>query len=138
MKKKPLKIGLILILTVILIGVQCGCSSSGDNVSKNLTFSEPSIYVDNESRQRSGHMSHAMAEYAPNKVIAFNSNCSIDVQDGHMPYGYIEYRTSEDGGENFGEPRALEYSVNAFDRGEFTVSVEKAVACDGRIVAFCL
>ena len=34
----------------------------------------PEVYVDNEKRRRSGHMSHAMAEFAPNTFIDFNSN----------------------------------------------------------------
>ena len=31
----------------------------------NIKFSEPKVFVDNEARKRSGHMSHAMVEYAP-------------------------------------------------------------------------
>ena len=40
---------------------------------------EPELYVDNESRGRSGHMTHAMAEFAPGKMIDFNSNCSAKI-----------------------------------------------------------
>ena len=35
----------------------------------------PTVYVDNEARRRSGHMSHAMAEFAKGSFIDFNSNC---------------------------------------------------------------
>ena len=41
-----------------------------------IRFSEPTLYVDNKSRNRSGHMTHALAEWAPVKLIDFNSNCT--------------------------------------------------------------
>jgi len=51
----------------------------------------------------------------------------------------MEYRISEDFGKTFGEAKELPYSKQAFYDGVFTISVEKAVACeDGTIVAFCL
>ena len=63
----------------------------------------PEIYVDNEKRRRSGHMSHAMAEFAPNTFIDFNSNCSAVLWNGHMPYGWVEYRISEDAGKTYSD-----------------------------------
>lgn len=63
----------------------------------NIVYTDPEIYIDNESRNRSGHMSHAMVEFAPNKIIDFNSNCSPVRCDGHSAFGWIEYRISEDG-----------------------------------------
>ena len=105
----------------------------------SVILSDPILYVDNESRKRSGHMSHAMAEFAPGKVIAFNSNCSTTLHEGHSTFGWIEYRISEDGGETFSESYDLPISKKEFIDGKHTVAVEKAVACDnGRIVAFCL
>ena len=99
----------------------------------------PEIYVDNEKRRRSGHMSHAMAEFAPNTFIDFNSNCSAVLWNGHMPYGWVEYRISEDAGKTYSDIYTLEYSMNEFLDGVTMISVEKAVACnDGTIVAFCL
>lgn len=99
----------------------------------------PELYVDNESRNRSGHMSHAMAEFAPNCFIDFNSNCSAVLWDGHMPYGWVEYRISKDGGKTYGPVKDLPYALQSFYDGVHYISVEKAVACDnGRIVAFCL
>ena len=68
-----------------------------------VSFSEPTLYVDNESRGRSGHMSHAMAEFAPGKLIDFNSNCTAAKYGGHSTFGWIEYRISEDGGETFSD-----------------------------------
>lgn len=109
-----------------------------DRDGYELAISEPSVFIDNQSRLRSGHMSHAMAQFAPDRVIAFNSNCSAYLCNGHWPYGFIEYHISEDAGQSWGVTRELEYSKKALFDGLFTVSVEKAVACGGRIVAFCL
>lgn len=41
-------------------------------------------------------MSHAMAEFAQGRFIDFNSNCSAVRLGGHFPYGWVEYRISED------------------------------------------
>lgn len=104
-----------------------------------LNFSEPELYVDNKSRNRSGHMSHALAEWAPGKLIDFNSNCTAEKYWGHSTFGWIEYRLSEDGGESFSEVFELPYAKKSLYDGIYTISVEKAVACDnGRIVAICL
>ncbi len=104
-----------------------------------VSVGEPILYVNNEERGRSGHMSHAMAEFAPGKLIDFNSNCTAKKYDGHSTYGWIEYRISEDGGETFSDIHELPYSKEALYDGVNVISVEKAVACDdGRIVAICL
>lgn len=104
-----------------------------------LEFEEPVLYVDNEKRGRSGHMTHAMAEFAPNCFIDFNSNCTIHRIDGHTPYGFIEYRISRDGGNTYSDIQVLDYSMKSLLDGVYAISVEKAVACDdGTIVAFCL
>lgn len=104
-----------------------------------IECSEPIIFVDNQARKRSGHMTHAMAEFAPNKLIVFNSNCSSLIYNGHSTFGWVEYRISEDGGKTYSDFYELPYSKQSLYDGRFTISVEKAVACnDGRIVAFCL
>lgn len=104
-----------------------------------IELEDATTYVDNEARYRSGHMSHALAEFAPGKFIDFNSNCSAVRWDGHSPYGWIEYRISEDAGKTYSEIYDLPYSLQSFCDGIYTISVEKAVACnDGTIVAFCL
>ena len=68
------------------------------------------MYVDNEKRRRSGHMTHGLAEFAPGKLIDFNSNCAYDRCEGHSTFGWVEYRISEDGGETFSPVYDLEYS----------------------------
>ena len=104
-----------------------------------VEVSEPVLYVDNKSRKRSGHMTHALAEFAPGKLIDFNSNCTAVKYNGHSTFGWVEYRISEDGGETYSEIKELPYSKEALYDGIYVISVEKAVACDdGRIVAICL
>lgn len=104
-----------------------------------VEIEEPTVYVDNQARGRSGHMSHAMAEFAPGCFIEFNSNCSKNRWDGHSPYGWIEYRISRDSGKTYSEIKKLPYSVECFEDGMHMISVEKAIACnDGSIVAICL
>ncbi|MBO5899039.1 MAG: exo-alpha-sialidase [Clostridia bacterium] len=104
-----------------------------------VNLSEPTLYVDNESRGRSGHMTHAMVEYAPGKLIDFNSNCTAALYDGHSTFGFVEYRLSDDGGETFSETYEFPYSKQALYEGLHVISVEKAVATDdGDIVAICL
>ncbi|MBQ8140799.1 MAG: exo-alpha-sialidase [Clostridia bacterium] len=104
-----------------------------------VVLDEPELYVDNKSRGRSGHMSHAMVEFAPDTFIDFNSNCSPVRCKGHSAFGWIEYRISNDAGKTYSEPRELPYSTEALLNGVYTISVEKAVTWkDGRIVAFCL
>ena len=104
-----------------------------------LVINEPVVYVDNRARGRSGHMTHALAEFSPGKFIDFNSNCSAFRYGGHFPYGWVEYRISEDSGKTFSDVRTLNCSYKSFLDGINTISVEKAVACnDGSIVAFCL
>ena len=104
-----------------------------------INISEPTLYVDNKARGRSGHMTHALAEFAPGKLIDFNSNCTAVKHGGHSTFGWVEYRISKDGGETFSKIYELPYSREALYDGIYVISVEKAVACDdGRIVAFCL
>ncbi|MBE6689380.1 MAG: exo-alpha-sialidase [Ruminococcaceae bacterium] len=99
----------------------------------------PEIYVNNEVRGRSGHMSHAMAEFAPGCFIEFNSNCSAVRLNGHSAFGFVEYRISEDAGKTYSDVYELEYSKKVLMDGINSISVEKAVVCDnGDIIAFCL
>ena len=104
-----------------------------------VILEEPEIYVDNEARKRSGHMTHAMAEFKPGCFIDFNSNCSPERCVGHSTFGWLEYRISKDAGKTFSPPIDLPLSTEYFYNGVFTISVEKATCCrDGKIVAFCL
>lgn len=105
----------------------------------DLHISQPTLYVDNESRDRSGHVGHALVQTKSGKILDFNSNVSAYRNFGHGAFGYVEYRISEDGGETFGEIRVLPYSYETLMNGLNTVSVEKAVcAADGTVIAFGL
>ena len=99
----------------------------------------PEVYVDNEARKRSGHMTHAMAEFAPGCFIDFNSNCSATRLGGHSAFGFVEYRISRDSGKTYSPVRELAWTKDVLLEGMNTISIEKAVACnDGSIVAICL
>ena len=77
--------------------------------SYSVKLSDPILYVDNESRGRSGHMSHALAEFKKGCFIDFNSNCSAFRYGGHFPYGWVEYRISEDCGKTYSDSKTLDY-----------------------------
>ncbi len=109
-----------------------------DGIAGKLHFSEPELYVNNESRRRSGHMSHAMIEYEPGRIIAFNSNCSAERCFGHSAFGWIEYRYSDDYGRSWSDIHELPFSKEILYDGIYTISVEKAVICNGVITLFCL
>lgn len=100
------------------------------------------LFVDNQKKKRSGHMSHGLAEYKKNCIIAFYSNCSYNRNPwspGHNGFGWLEYKRSADGGLTWDEPKVLPYSWEAFLNEPFTLSCEKAVSpADDTIVAFCI
>ena len=88
-------------------------------------------FVDHEKNHRSGHLSHALAEYKKGSVIAFYSNCSGTRNKwapGHNGFGWLEYKRSEDGGLTWDAPKVLPYSWESFLNEPFTVSCEKAVS----------
>ena len=104
----------------------------------SLHISEPEVFVDNRTRKRSGHMTHALAEFEPGKIIAFNSNCSAYRCSGHSAFGWVDYRYSNDYGQSWSEFHTLPYAQEEFFNGTYTVSVEKAVVCNGIITIFAL
>ena len=52
------------------------------------------MFADLVAKGRSGHLGHALVEYAPGCVLAFYSNCSGVRNDGHNGFGWMEYRRS--------------------------------------------
>lgn len=97
------------------------------------------MFVDNQSQKRSGHMSHALLEYAKDCMLAFYSNSSAAIEHGHTGYGWIEYKRTVDGGKTWSDPIILDFSYQSFIDGCFNISCEKAVVTDdGTIVLFCL
>ena len=100
------------------------------------------MFVNHEANGRSGHLSHALAEYKKGSVIAFYSNCSGKRNrwaPGHNGFGWLEYKRSSDGGRTWDEPRVFPYSWESFLDEPFTVSCEKAVSTqENEIVALCI
>ncbi len=100
------------------------------------------MFADHSRNRRSGHLSHALVEYAPGRVMAFYSNCSGNRNrhsPGHNGFGWLEYRRSADGGLSWDEPKVFPYSMESFLNEPFTVSCEKAVSPrENEILAFCI
>ena len=109
-----------------------------DTAFGQMNISDAVVSVDNKVRRRSGHMTHAMVEYAPGKIIAFNSNCSAKRMGGHSAFGWVEYRYSEDYGKSWSGFHELPYSKEILLDGVYTVSLEKAVYHDGILTCFLL
>ena len=95
------------------------------------------LFIDHSKAGRSGHLGHALVEYAPDKVLAFYPNCSDD-NKGHSAVGWTEYKRSEDGGTTWSEQEILTYTKNLLGR-KLSAFAEKAVLTDqGDIVVFFL
>lgn len=100
------------------------------------------LFADHSPKGRSGHMGHALVEYAPGKVLAFYPNCSAEDKrfNGHSGHGWMEYRRSVDGGKTWSDPIEEPHSKALFDSNcGRTMMCEKAVCTDdGTIVLFYL
>ena len=95
------------------------------------------VFVDHSRAGRSGHLGHALVEYAPGKILAFYPNCSDD-NKGHSAVGWTEYKRSEDGGKTWGDPEILAYTKTLL-ASKLSAFAEKAVLTDqGDIVVFFL
>ncbi|MCQ2446261.1 MAG: glycoside hydrolase [Clostridia bacterium] len=100
------------------------------------------LFADHAPLGRSGHMGHALVEYAPGKVLAFYPNCSAEDTrwNGHSGYGWMEYRRTTDAGKTWSEPIIEPNSKALFDAqvGKSRMC-EKAVTTDsGDILLFYL
>lgn len=98
------------------------------------------LFVDHEKNFRSGHLGHAMVEYAPDKILCFYANCAGEPTEGHNAIGWMCYKRSLDGGKTWCEDKPLSYSKMLFEMNSgVTCFNEKAViAPDGCIVLFNL
>ncbi len=106
------------------------------------TPGEGILFVDHEANGRTGHMGHALVEYAPGKILAFYPDCSAEDPrwKGHSGFGWMAYKRSEDGGETWSSPMTEPYSKALFDKAiGRTMMCEKAVCTeDGKILLFYL
>ncbi|WP_341228409.1 FISUMP domain-containing protein [uncultured Arcticibacterium sp.] len=73
------------------------------------------MFVDHESRNRSGHYGSALTTCKNGDIIAFYTNVSGSIFNGHGIAGWSEYKRSTDGGKTWGEPVVLEYSKRMWD-----------------------
>lgn len=100
------------------------------------------LFVDHQKNNRSGHLGHALVEYAPSQILAFHPNCSAEDTkfNGHSGYGWMEYKRSTDGGQTWSAPIIEPNSKALFDEGcGRSLMCEKAVCTDtGRIILFYL
>ena len=107
-----------------------------------ITFDRAEVFSDNEKKQRSGHLGHAMVECKDGSILAFYANVSSSLPleyPGHSMHGWVESRRSYNRGITWGEPQILKYSWDEFLEGVHKIGCEKAVVCDdGTVVLFCL
>ena len=96
------------------------------------------IIANHQETRRSGHLGHALVEYAPGCLLAFYSNCAGSRCEGHSGFGWMEYRRSLDSGESWGDPYVLKYSVDTFLDGLYTISCEKAVVTESGVIVLVL
>ncbi|MBE7498683.1 MAG: exo-alpha-sialidase [Verrucomicrobiaceae bacterium] len=97
------------------------------------------LFVGHSKANRSGHLGHALVQYAPGKLLAFYPNCSSD-NGGHSAVGWMELKRSEDGGKSWGPRQVLAFTKALFNKHNGrTAMAEKAVVTDkGEIVLFYL
>ena len=108
-------------------------------ISDNIIMSNIETFVNHQKNNRSGHLGHALARCKDGSILAFYSNCSGSVNNGHSMYGWVEYKRSADNGATWGNEKKLEYSYDAFIDGTYKIGCEKAVVTDkGTVVLFCL
>ncbi len=97
------------------------------------------LFVDHQSKNRSGHNGHSLNEYKKDHVLAFYLNASADEISGygHHPHGWTEYRRSVDGGKSWGEAAVLDYSKEVFDDPQYFSAyiMETVLAPDNNIIA---
>lgn len=112
------------------------------SVTPNNVPNDGILFVNHQPANRSGHMGHALVEYAPGQVLAFYPNCSAEdkTYNGHSGHGWMEFKRSTDGGMTWSEPCVEPNSKALYDQNVGrTFMCEKAVITDtGRIILFYL
>lgn len=96
------------------------------------------MFVNHQQNGRSGHGGNCLTECANGDIVAFYSNVSGDLNNGHGTYGWSEYRRSTDGGQTWSEPVVLDYSRRVYERDDIGSALVFAAttAPDGTLVAF--
>lgn len=76
------------------------------------------LFVDHQSKRRSGHYGSALTECRNGDILAFYTNVSGEIYDGHSQAGWTEYKRSEDGGKTWGEAVEFEYSKKVWEENK--------------------
>ena len=95
-------------------------------------------FVDRQKHGRSGHGGNCLTECRNGDIVAFYSNVSGEIQQGHGVAGWSESRRSKDGGATWSEPVVLDYSKRAWEGDEMYSAIVFAVATapNGTLIAF--
>lgn len=75
-------------------------------------------FIDHESSGRSGHYGSALTTCKNGDILAFYTNVSGKIFEGHGIAGWTEYKRSTDGGETWSEPVILEYSRKTWEQNQ--------------------
>ena len=65
-------------------------------------------FVDHQKYGRSGHGGNCLTECHNGDIVAFYSNVSGEIYNGHGVAGWSEYRRSKEGGVTWSEPVVLD------------------------------
>jgi hypothetical protein len=98
------------------------------------------LFVNHEPESRSGHLGHALVETSGGTILAFYPDCSED-DEGHSGVGWMELKTSTDGGRTWSNPVPHPHSKRVYDESDAKRAAlcEKAVRTDdGDLVLFYL
>ena len=95
-------------------------------------------FVDHQKDGRSGHGGNCLTECHNGDIVAFYSNVSGEIENGHGVAGWSEYRRSEDGGKTWSEAVVLDYSKRAREGEEVYSALVfgAATAPKGTLIAF--
>lgn len=87
----------------------------GFEISPDSIPNDGVMFVDHESTNRSGHYGSALTTCKNGDILAFYTNVSGSVLEGHGIAGWSEYKRSTDGGKSWEEPVILEYTKRMWD-----------------------
>ncbi|GAB4000291.1 hypothetical protein GCM10028807_52810 [Spirosoma daeguense] len=93
---------------------------TGYTISPKGIPNDGSMFIDNESVNRSGHYGSALTECKNGDILAFYTNVSGKIFQGHGIAGWSEYKRSTDGGKTWGNPVVFPYSRKVWDFNKLT------------------
>ncbi len=76
----------------------------------------PVHFRQSRKKHRSSHVGHGLATFGKDKIIDFYANYACNRCGGHSAFGWMEYRTSLDGGKTRSEPVSVSpYAGRIYD-----------------------